>query len=430
MFMRKKKTFLLDSSSLFKKKILFYLKKKSRFCFLDSNNNKERYSSFDYLAAFGVKKKCNPKKNIFKAFQNFLDINKDWVFGHFSYDLKNDLENLQSENEDYFNFDKLNFFIPFYIFIVKNKTLTIIYDNSKNDIDSIYNKILNQKIISTNNSKFSVKPVISKKKYLQKIDYIKNHIQKGDIYEMNFCQEFRVNFNRFNPSQLFFKLNNYTKSPFSSYYKLNNKYCLCSSPERYIKKINNKIISQPIKGTASRSESKSIDSKNKSHLMKSEKDFSENVMIVDLVRNDLSITAKKNTVKVEELAKVYSYKNVHHLISTITSEIKLKVHPLDVIKHSFPMGSMTGAPKIKSMELIEKYENVKRGLYSGSIGYFTPNLDFDFNVVIRSLLYNKKSNYLSFIVGSAITSDSDPEKEHEECLIKGKSILNILDNEK
>lgn len=390
----------------------------------------ERYSSFDYLAAFGVKKKCNPKKNIFKAFQNFLDINKDWVFGHFSYDLKNDLENLQSENEDYFNFDKLNFFIPFYIFIVKNKTLTIIYDNSKNDIDSIYNKILNQKIISTNNSKFSVKPVISKRKYLQKIGSIKNHIQKGDIYEMNFCQEFRVNFNHFNPSQLFFKLNNYTKSPFSSYYKLNNKYCLCSSPERYIKKINNKIISQPIKGTASRSESKSIDNKNKSHLMRSEKDFSENVMIVDLVRNDLSITAKKNTVKVEELAKVYSYKNVHHLISTITSEIKLKVHPLDVIKHSFPMGSMTGAPKIKSMELIEKYENVKRGLYSGSIGYFTPNLDFDFNVVIRSLLYNKKSNYLSFIVGGAITSDSDPEKEHEECLIKGKSILNILDNEK
>ncbi len=428
MFMRKKKTFLLNSPSLFKKKLIFFLNKKSRFCFLDSNNNTDQYSSFDYLAAFGVKKKCNPKKNIFKIFQSFLDKNKDWVFGHFSYDLKNDLENLKSKNQDYFHFEKLNFFIPYYIFIIKNKKLTVIYDDSKNDIKSIYNKILNQKSTLINDSKFSVKPAISKKKYLSKVEAIKNHIQQGDIYEMNFCQEFRVNFNHFNPSQLFLKLNNYAKSPFSSYYKLNNKYCLCSSPERYIKKDNSKIISQPIKGTESRSKLKNIDNKNKNLLMESEKDFSENVMIVDLVRNDLSITAKKNSVKVEELAKVYSYKNVHHLISTITSEINLKSHPLDVIKHSFPMGSMTGAPKIKSMELIEKYESVKRGLYSGSIGYFTPTLDFDFNVVIRSLLYNKKSNYLSFIVGGAITIESDPNKEHEECLIKGKSILNILSN--
>ena len=153
-------------------------------------------------------------------------------------------------------------------------------------------------------------------------------------------------------------------------------------------------------------------------------------MIVDLVRNDLSITAKKNTVKVEELAKLYSYKNVHHLISTISSKINSNFHPLDVIKHSFPMGSMTGAPKLKSMELIEKYENVKRGLYSGSIGYFTPELDFDFNVVIRSLLYNQKSNYLSFIVGGAITIESDPYNEYEECLTKAKSILNVLEDEK
>ena len=428
MFMRKKKTISINSPHVFKKKILFFLKKKSRFCFLDNNNNEDKYSSFYYLAAFGVKKKCNPKKNIFNNFKTFLDANKDWVFGHFSYDLKNDIENLKSENTDKFNFEKLNFFIPFYIFIVKNKTLTILYDDAKNDVNDIYTKILNQKTTPFEGSQFSIKPTISKKQYLSKIDLIKNHIQQGDIYEMNFCQEFRVNFNHFNPSQLFYKLNNYAKSPFSSYYKLNNKYCLCSSPERYIKKINRKIISQPIKGTQSRSDSRSIDNKNKNFLLKSEKDFSENVMIVDLVRNDLSITAKKNSVNVEELAEVYSYKNVHHLISTITSEIKSKIHPLDVIKNSFPMGSMTGAPKIKSMELIEKYESVKRGLYSGSIGYFTPNLDFDFNVVIRSLLYNKKSNYLSFIVGGAITIDSEPNQEYEECLTKGKSILNVLSN--
>ena len=428
MFMRKKKTFILDCPSSFKKKLIFFLEKKSRFCFLDSNNSSR--SSFDYLAAFGVKKNCCPKKNIFKSFQKFLDDNKDWVFGHFSYDLKNEIEDLKSENKDFFEFDKLNFFIPYYIFKVKKKTLTIIYDDSKKDTVSIYNKILNYNHSEIIKGKFSVKSDISKKKYLSTIDSIKNHIQKGDIYEMNFCQEFKVKFNHFSPSDLFFILNNYSQSPFASFYKVNHKYCLCSSPERYIRNKNNKVISQPIKGTGPRSRNLRIDDDNKKKLLKSEKDFSENVMIVDLVRNDLSISARKNSVKVEELAKLYSYKNVHHLISTISSRIKDDYHPLDVIKNSFPMGSMTGAPKIRSMELIEKYENIKRGLYSGSIGYFNPDLDFDFNVVIRSLLFNQKSNYLSFIVGGAITIDSDPNKEYEECLIKAKSILNVLSNEK
>ena len=395
---------------------------------MDSNNSFS--SSFDYLAAFGVKKNCCPKKNIFKSFQKFLDDNKDWVFGHFSYDLKNEIEDLKSENKDFFEFDKLNFFIPYYIFKVKKKTLTIIYDDSKKDTVSIYNKILNYNHSEIIKGKFSVKSNISKKKYLSTIDSIKNHIQKGDIYEMNFCQEFKVKFNHFSPSDLFFTLNNYSQSPFASFYKVNQKYCLCSSPERYIRNKNNKVISQPIKGTGPRSSNLCIDDDNKKKLLKSEKDFSENVMIVDLVRNDLSISARKNSVKVEELAKLYSYKNVHHLISTISSRIKDDFHPLDVIKNSFPMGSMTGAPKIRSMELIEKYENIKRGLYSGSIGYFNPDLDFDFNVVIRSLLFNQKSNYLSFIVGGAITIDSDPNKEYEECLIKAKSILNVLSNEK
>ena len=169
MFMRKKKTFSLNSPSLFKKKLLFFLNKKSRFCFLDTNNSTDKYSSFDYLAAFGVKKKCNPKKTIFKVFQSFLDKNKDWVFGHFSYDLKNDLENLKSENQDYFHFEKLNFFIPYYVFIIKNKKLTVIYDDSKNDIKSIYNKILNQKFSLINNPNFSVKPAISKNKILSMV---------------------------------------------------------------------------------------------------------------------------------------------------------------------------------------------------------------------------------------------------------------------
>jgi para-aminobenzoate synthetase component 1 len=247
---------------------------------------------------------------------------------------------------------------------------------------------------------------------------------------MNFCQEFFIEKNTSDPFDLFFKLNDYAKSPFSSFYRNNDCYSICSSPERFIKKENRKIISQPIKGTSERFDDLKKDEMSKESLLNSEKDFSENVMIVDLVRNDLSITAANNSVSVEELAKLYSYKNIHHLISTVVSKIDKNVHPIDVIKNCFPMGSMTGAPKIRSMELIEKHERCFRGIYSGSIGYFTPNLDFDFNVVIRSLLYNKKSNYLSFIVGGAITIESDENTEYQECLIKAKSIVDILNNEK
>ena len=252
----------------------------------------------------------------------------------------------------------------------------------------------------------------------------------GDVYEMNFCQEFLVDKNNVDPFNLFLKLNDYSKSPFSSFYRYNDCFCICASPERFIKKIKDKIISQPIKGTSARFSDLEKDKISKLSLLNSKKDFSENIMIVDLVRNDLSITAANNSVVVEELAKLYSYKNVHHLISTIVSKIDKGMHPVDVIKNAFPMGSMTGAPKIKSMQLIEKYEKFYRGIYSGSIGYFSPDLDFDFNVVIRSLLYNKKSNYLSFMVGGAITIESNEDSEYQECLIKAKSIIDILNNEK
>jgi para-aminobenzoate synthetase component 1 len=149
-----------------------------------------------------------------------------------------------------------------------------------------------------------------------------------------------------------------------------------------------------------------------------EKERSENIMIVDLVRNDLSKTAIKGSVKVEKLCKVYSFEQVHQLISTVTSLIDKDIDSVDVIKSLFPMGSMTGAPKLSAMKIIEAQETTKRGLYSGAMGYFTPEDDFDFNVVIRSILYNQTNQYLSYTVGGAITAKSDPEKEYQECLLK------------
>ncbi|MGM0572458.1 MAG: chorismate-binding protein, partial [Bacteroidota bacterium] len=156
------------------------------------------------------------------------------------------------------------------------------------------------------------------------------------------------------------------------------------------------------------------------------KERSENVMIVDLVRNDLSRTAQKDSVKVEELFGVYAFQQVHQMISTVTSRLDPGVHYLDAIKKAFPMGSMTGAPKYRAMQLIDHYEDSCRGIYSGSVGYISPEKDFDFNVVIRSIVYNQINKYLSYTAGGAITAASIPEKEYEECLLKAKAMEKAL----
>jgi para-aminobenzoate synthetase component 1 len=237
-----------------------------------------------------------------------------------------------------------------------------------------------------------------------------------------------------NPLALFFKLNETSQAPFSAFYRMNDKYLMCASPERFLKKSSRKIISQPIKGTARRGSNIGEDNEIKRSLLTNKKEQSENVMIVDLVRNDLSKTC--NNVQVDKLCDISSFKQWHQLISTVSGEIRHDVHFVDVIKNTFPMGSMTGAPKIKAMQLIEQFEKTKRGLYSGAVGYITPSLsgengqggevDFDFNVVIRSILYNQASGYLSFQVGSAITANSIPEKEYAECLLKAKGMFEAL----
>jgi para-aminobenzoate synthetase component 1 len=253
-----------------------------------------------------------------------------------------------------------------------------------------------------------------------------HHIQIGDIYEANFCQEFYAEDIQIRPFELYKSLMDTSPTPFSAYYSFAKNQLMCASPERFIKKTGNKIISQPIKGTAKRSLNQEEDAYLKRQLYHSKKDRTENVMIVDLVRNDLSRTAKQKSVKVEELFGVYSFSNVHQMISTVTSEVAKEHHFTDVIKAAFPMGSMTGAPKIMATKLIEKFEHTKRGLYSGSVGYISPNGDFDFNVVIRSLQFNVENNYLSYMVGGAITHNSIPEEEFLECEVKADAIKKVL----
>jgi para-aminobenzoate synthetase component 1 len=276
------------------------------------------------------------------------------------------------------------------------------------------------------NSPIQLKSRIAKEDYLQKIATIKNHILEGDIYEMNFCRELYNEDATINPLNTFFELNEKSKAPFSSFFKINEHYILCASPERFLQKNEDLLISQPIKGTVKRGASQEEDEFLKSELYHSEKERAENIMIVDLVRNDLTHFAKTGSIQVKELFGIYTFNTVHHMISTIVATLSDSKNYISAVKKAFPMGSMTGAPKIKSMQLIEQYEQSKRGVFSGSIGYFTPENNFDFNVVIRTILYNKKNKYLSVQSGGAITIDSLPEAEWDELQLKSALIENIL----
>jgi para-aminobenzoate synthetase component 1 len=216
-------------------------------------------------------------------------------------------------------------------------------------------------------------------------------------------------------------------NPFSAFYKMGDRYLCCASPERYLKKEGRRIMTQPIKGTMPRDlHNGEIDIQNRNSLLSSSKERSENVMIVDLVRNDLSRICEEGTVEVNELFGIYSFPQVYQMISTVSGLVKPDLDLATMIKATFPMGSMTGAPKKRVMELIEKYEKTRRGIFSGAVGYITPERDFDFNVVIRSILYNRLNDYLSYLVGSGITFYSDAEKEYEECMLKGAAIKKVL----
>ena len=383
------------------------------------------YISYDLIAGVGKKDILVSDSNSFNNLSKFHTKKKDWLFGYLSYDLKNEIENLVSKNIDNFATNNLSFFVPEFVFLFKNDVLEIQTYKSKDHCDSFV-KSFDFSNLPICNLDINFNRREDKKSYLKKIEQIKNHIKRGDIYEMNYCQEFYASGVRILPESVFLELNSRMKTPFSSFLKLKNKYILSSSPERFLRKQGNYILAQPIKGTRKRGLTDLEDNILINKLIMSEKDISENIMITDLVRNDLSITARKESVKVEELCKVYTFKKVHQMITSVISEIDSAYSFTDVLKSAFPMGSMTGAPKLRAMELIDYFEDFKRGFFSGSVGYITPQADFDFNVVIRTILYNLANNYLSIGVGGAITIRSDSIEEYEECLIKAKPLFDVF----
>ena len=418
----------ISNTKEFKSQLLNWANQFREVTFLDSNNYKQDYSSYDLIVAVEAFTSIKTDYvNAFEDLQQYQSNSKDWLFGYLSYDLKNDIEDLKSKNFDGLEFPDLYFFQPKKLFLLKGNELEIQYLNMVDDeIDTDFDEIINYQLSITNYPLPKIQQSVSKENYISKVTKVLEYIHKGDIYEANFCMDFFAMEAQINPLETYSKLNDISEPPFAVYFKNDKQYLLSASPERYLRKENTKVISQPIKGTAKRSLDLIEDEQLKEELGINAKERSENIMIVDLVRNDLSHTATKGSVKVEELCGLYTFKQVHQMISTIVSEVDFTTSPIKILRSTFPMGSMTGAPKISAMKIIEELEETKRGLYSGAVGYFTPNGDFDFNVVIRSILYNERNQYLSFSVGSAITSLSNPEMEYEECLLKAKAMFEVL----
>lgn len=380
-------------------------------CVLDSAQLQEKYSRYDALVLAG-------NEIVQGKFEDAVNKDDTWKFGYISYEFKNTLEELRSQHQP-------KVFDWPYLFVRAELVIAI----RKGNLEVLKGIIPDQTTwdFSERLPRLEFQHRIDKDTYLQKVNSLLHHIQQGNIYEINFCQEFFVEQADVSMIALFNKMRETYPSPFISYLKLNSMYAVCNSPERFMMRTGDRLVSQPIKGTAPRKSGQREDEMSKQALSEDPKERSENIMITDLVRNDLSKHAIPGSVKVEELCGVYTFPLWHQMISTIVAEVKPNTTNADVIKGAFPMGSMTGAPKIRAMELIDEHESFGRGLYSGSIGYISPNGDFDFNVVIRTFLYNKTTKYLSYSTGGAITNKSVPEKEYEECLLKAKLINQLFD---
>ena len=411
-----------------KLQVLYWAARFNTCCFLDNHGYDSTGHVYECLLGAGEFKSI--KANAGRAFgqlKQFADDANDWLFGHFGFDLKNETESLSSSHPDYIQFPDLFFFIPEVIVELDKHTINIGIAGTNHA--QVFKQIQEVQPMpaSRENKVVEISSRFSRKEYIETVKRLQRHILYGDCYEINFCQEFYAENIRLEPIETYCRLSDISPMPFGSFYKVNNKYLLCASPERYLKKSNNALMSQPIKGTWARNNNdKQLDNDYKEELFSSAKDRSENVMVVDLVRNDLAKICKEGTVQVNELYGIYTFPQLHQMVSTISGSVDQQKHWVDIIEATFPMGSMTGAPKIRVLELIERYEKSRRGLFSGALGYVSPNRDFDFNVVIRSMLYNQHSGYLSYQVGSGITFYSDAEKEYDECLLKADAIKKVL----
>lgn len=415
----------LDDSETFTQKALQWAMQFDHACYLDSNGYRDNYGNIDVFIAVGsVASFTSDGHDTFPKLQRFIDSHPNtWIPGFLGYDLKNELEELHSRHPNLIGFPDAYFFVPQYTLLIGQYNVEIKGADPRAIVKQIEATVLTEE---PPGFKGQLKYRMNRAAYASAFAGLQHHIRKGDIYEVNLCQEFFADTASLNPLGAYRRLNEVSPTPFSCFFKFGQKYILSASPERFLSKNGDILLSQPIKGTAPRGKTASEDEQLKATLAANPKEISENIMIVDLVRNDLTRSAQPGTVKASELLQIHSFKQVHQLISTVTCRIRDGLNATETIRNTFPPGSMTGAPKISAMKLIDQYENSRRGIYSGALGYFSPHGNYDFSVVIRTMLYNAENGYLSFHTGGAITDSADAENEYNECLLKGKALFEVL----
>lgn len=373
----------------------------------------------------------------FQALQNAHRERPSFLVGYFGYDLKNKLESLTSRNPDRLGFPTVHFVEPEWVIDFQETAIRIQGEGDAQTLVDAINAFAslpeNHASVKNSDTTFNERPPINVRcrvtpdEYQATVRRIQAHILAGDVYELNYCIEFFAQNVELDPLATYRSLNERSPMPFSNFLKIGDRYVMGASPERFLTRDGRRILSQPIKGTIRRGQTPDEDALLRDQLLNSEKERAENLMIVDLVRNDLARSAETGSVRVEELFGIYGFQQVYQMISSVSATLLDGISWTDALRNAFPMGSMTGAPKIRAMQLIDELEVSRRGVYSGAIGYVTPDGDFDFSVVIRTLLYNAQSRYASFSVGSAITYDADPAQEWQECLLKARAIREVLE---
>lgn len=359
-------------------------------------------------------------------FQNF------WL-GYLGYELKNSIESFIEDNESYIQVPALLLvsFNNIIVFDHQEQCVNYYYDGNKETLLQ-FECFLEQSLSLTEHQEFlsleqSLLSNMTTSEYLDKLNYVKEKIIDGDIYQANLTRKFYGTVK--NPNNLldvFSSLCKFSPSCYSAFLSLNGICILSSSPEQFLTiDEDGHMESRPIKGTSPRyHENQRRDEESKTFLENSEKDKAENLMIVDLMRNDFSKSAEIGSVEVRNLFNINSYQTVHHMDSTIGATKSADVTTSSVIKGCFPPGSMTGTPKIRAMEICSEVEQQKRGVYSGAIGWFGGDGTCDLSVVIRTIVI--QGNKFEFQVGGAITFDSDPQAELEETIAKSRALLHIL----
>lgn len=398
---------------LLENRLLELSSSRSFFALYTSQGYASKWGEYELIFAWGAKAIFDTT-----ALKNGA-LESGWRFGFLGYELRHEFERLSKGNPAIGQWPEAQFFEPEVVGTLDRAGNLTVYADEPEDVLALV--LASEKSRKVGNTTLDFQPVETRESYLEAVRKLQKHIQRGDIYEVNYCTAFKAEYESLDSAQLFRQMTQATKAPFSAFVRMDQLELLCTSPERYILKKGDQLWSQPIKGTNRRlAENNHVQER---LLVADEKERAENVMIVDLVRNDLSRVAAKGTVQVEELFGVYPFKNVNQMISTVTCKTRTETSNWEIIQATFPMGSMTGAPKISAMELAERYEKTERGIYSGALGYIMPNGDFDFNVVIRSIALDAKQGVASAHVGGAITLLSIPEREYEECLLKAESLL-------